>query len=134
MKILVCGGRDCTDQEFISFVLKLIDETKPVSALVSGGCKTWFADLKTHGGVDYLAEVWAERESIPVHRHEANWKLYGRRAGPIRNRLMLRLHPDIKFVIAFPGGRGTADMKRAAVEKGIPVIEVQDGREKKGKI
>lgn len=38
-------------------------------------------------------------------------------AGPIRNSFMLALGPDL--VLAFPGGRGTADMVRQASEAGV---------------
>jgi ABC-type Fe3+-hydroxamate transport system substrate-binding protein len=37
---------------------------------------------------------------------------------------MLRLRPDL--VVAFPGGRGTADMVAAATDAGIPVRIVPD--------
>ena len=33
---------------------------------------------------------------------------------------------DIDFVLAFPGGAGTADMKRQALDAGIDVIEAVD--------
>jgi hypothetical protein len=36
-------------------------------------------------GVDALGEQWAERHGIPVTRFPADWKRYGRRAGPTRN-------------------------------------------------
>ena len=52
----------------------------------------------------------------------ADWKQYGRGAGPIRNREMLQYsEPDI--VVAFPGGAGTADMIRAARTAGYPVVQ-----------
>ena len=43
------------------------------------------------------------------------------RAGPIRNRWMLALGPDL--VIAFPGGQGTANMIAQARKAGVNVEE-----------
>jgi len=57
----------------------------------------------------------------------ANWAGLGRKAGPIRNQEMLdQGRPNM--VVAFPGGRGTADMVRRARGAGVEVIEVgEDG-------
>jgi hypothetical protein len=52
----------------------------------------------------------------------ADWERLGRKAGPIRNQLMLdEGRPDV--VVAFPGGRGTADMMMRARSAGVEVIE-----------
>lgn len=48
---------------------------------------------------------------------------YGKSAGPIRNQTMLDDgKPDL--VLAFPGGRGTADMVAKAEKHGIPVRRI----------
>ena len=47
---------------------------------------------------------------------------YDALAGPRRNRRMLDRRPDL--VLAFAGGRGTADMVRQARASGVRVIEV----------
>ncbi len=55
--------------------------------------------------------------------YEADWHEHGRAAGPIRNaRMIAEGRPDL--VIAFPGGRGTADMVSRARKAGIEVREV----------
>jgi hypothetical protein len=52
----------------------------------------------------------------------ADWSI-GRKAGPIRNQRMLDEHaPDL--VVAFPGGRGTADMVRRARKSGVEVAKI----------
>jgi hypothetical protein len=49
--------------------------------------------------------------------------MQGKAAGPIRNQRMIdEGKPDL--VIAFPGGRGTADMVSRAKKAGIPVQEI----------
>ena len=51
--------------------------------------------------------------------YRADWKTYGRRAGVIRNQQMVDAKPD--FCVAFPGGRGTADMVKRCYNAGITV-------------
>jgi len=59
---------------------------------------------------------------IPVIPFPPEWKRYGPKAGPIRNKQMLdEGRPDL--VVAFPGGNGTNDMVKKAKAAGIEVIE-----------
>jgi YspA, cpYpsA-related SLOG family len=81
--------------------------------LVAGGAR----------GADTLADEWAKAQGIACQIFMADWEGLGRKAGPIRNQRMLdEGKPDL--VIAFPGGRGTADMVRRAREAGVETIEV----------
>lgn len=74
-------------------------------------------------GVDTDVIGWAVGAWVPCTEYPADWKTHGRAAGPIRNQQMLdEGKPDV--VIAFPGGRGTADMKQRARDSHIEVIEV----------
>lgn len=66
------------------------------------------SDISTSKG-KCTACAWYLEGSLCEH-----WKV-----GPKRNRKMLELKPD--GVVAFPGGRGTMDMIRAATEAGVPV-------------
>ncbi len=109
MRVIVCGGRDYADAMRVRDTLDGIGVTE----LVHGG-----AD-----GADELAGQWAILRSIPLRIYRANWLLHGKAAGPIRNQEMLdRFKPDA--VIAFPGGRGTANMIKLAKAAGVCVIEV----------
>ena len=72
-------------------------------------------------GADQVAHEWAISRTIVTVRVRAEWKRYGRRAGPIRNGRMLEMKPDL--VIAFPGGAGTADMVRQAIAAGVEVLD-----------
>lgn len=81
----------------------------------------------TPTGADTLAGDWAHGFLIPVRSFPADWEeRHGKRAGPIRNQMMLEEgRPDL--VVAFPGGTGTADMVRRAREAGVEVMEVDRG-------
>jgi hypothetical protein len=63
--------------------------------------------------VDTLAELWAVENGIPNTRYPADWKRYGRKAGPIRNRLMAE---NAEALIAIWDGksRGAMDMIKQA--------------------
>ena len=64
-------------------------------------------------GADTLAAEVAQELGIRARAYPADWRKHGRAAGPIRNQLMLDDgKPDI--LVAFPGGKGTADMIRRA--------------------
>jgi hypothetical protein len=74
-------------------------------------------------GADNAAADFAVVHYCQSHIFNANWKEFGRRAGPIRNTAMIvEGKPDL--VVAFPGGKGTANMVKQAREAGIPVMEV----------
>jgi len=110
LRILVCGGRNYFKREVV--VEKL-----------DGMLKHWGVEVVIHGGAtgaDSLAAWWAERRDIPCLRVPAEWSKLGRKAGPIRNALMLRLgQPNL--VLAFPGGMGTRNMTDQAIAAGIAV-------------
>jgi hypothetical protein len=87
--------------------------TTPVTLLIEGGAS----------GADRLAGQWAAEHDVPTLRMNADWKKYGRGAGHIRNQQMLDEKPEL--LVAFPGGKGTADMVRRARKAGLPVILVE---------
>lgn len=119
--MLVTGGRYYRDREA---VYKALDaqqgvysmQTAAISyphrlVLITGGA----------GGADSLAADWAHANGVHLVEMHAVWDRFGRAAGPIRNAAMLQLLPDV--VLAFPGGKGAADMVRRAKDAGVRVIE-----------
>ena len=74
-------------------------------------------------GLDSIAATVWQQWGLPVEPHPANWRRYGRAAGPNRNQEMVDLGADV--CLAFPLGesRGTRDCMRRASEAGIPVID-----------
>lgn len=114
MIVLVCGGRKFYDKVLFRHTMGLIHTETPISLIIHGGAT----------GADTLANYWARAMGIQVKEYRADWILYGnRRAGPIRNRQMLNEgKPDL--VVAFPGGKGTADMVKQAKNANVKVMEV----------
>lgn len=115
--ILVCGGRNYNNRQRVHEALS--------DAVAQMTCQGEQIRI-IHGGAsgaDALAGEWAEMNDLEAVVFSANWRLDGRAAGPIRNTRMLRAgRPDL--VVAFPGGRGTADMVSKALNAGVPVCEV----------
>ena len=113
MRVLVCGGRDYTDYTKVDSVLDGIHASTPIRAIIHGNAR----------GADRCGGDWAMRRvgvsNWPV---PAQWSKFGKAAGPKRNQAMIGLQPDL--VVAFPGGRGTADMVKRARAAGVTVIEV----------
>lgn len=113
MRVLVCGGRDYGDRRSVYSELDRLYAQHPI-VLIAGGAR----------GVDNLAADWAAARSVPKMIYNADWERHGKAAGPIRNQRMIdEGKPDL--VVAFPGGRGTADMVKRAKAADIKVIEVR---------
>lgn len=114
MRVLVCGGRDFNRYSYIYHILGCVqDERGKFTCLMTGDAS----------GADHWAESFAFMEGIRHIKFAADWIGYGRKAGPIRNQIMLEEgKPDL--VVAFPGGRGTADMVRRATNAGVEVLMV----------
>jgi hypothetical protein len=110
MIVLITGGRDYKDSSRMHDVLRKLYIDFPQACLVQGGAN----------GADRLARDWAIKNGRPCLTMHAAWDLLGNRAGPVRNQWMLD-HTAPAMVLAFPGGSGTADMRKRAKARGIPV-------------
>jgi hypothetical protein len=86
---------------------------KKITRLVHGAAK----------GADALGARWALARGVIGASYPAQWDKYGKKAGVIRNQEMIDVE-KVDFVVACPGGKGTADMVRRATKAGIPVIHV----------
>lgn len=119
MRVLVCGGRDYADREHVDNTLSKIDaERGPISCVIHGAAR----------GADTLGMGWGKalaQTGRPIKQRPfpADWDRDGRAVGPLRNaRMLADGKPDL--VVAFPGGRGTADMATRARKAGVEVIEI----------
>jgi len=112
-RVLVCGGRHFDDRAFVFGYLDMLSESVVINTIIQGDCPT---------GADHLARMWAISRNHHFDSFPANWNAHGRAAGPIRNQRMIdEGRPTMG--VAFPGGRGTADMVRRLKAAGIAVHE-----------
>ena len=111
MKVLVCGGRNYYNYRKVLEVLSVLPKD---TIIIEGGA----------GGADYFAKRAAEKLGLKVREYRANWKVHGKAAGPIRNRVMLdEENPDVVFAFhSNPSkSKGTKDMIGIATMRGIVV-------------
>lgn len=113
MKVLVCGGRDFKDRDWLYAGLDMLHATVNITEIIEGGAS----------GADCLAANWANWRGIDLITVKADWRRYGNAAGYIRNKEMADLNP--KLVLAAPGRAGTASMCAIAKSRGIRVIRLE---------
>lgn len=128
-RVIVTGSRDhpCEDDiwEALAMILAENCDSGDTFTVVHGACPT---------GADAHAASWVRLPfdgsgiTIIEERYPAEWRLFGKAAGPRRNAEMVALGADL--VLAFPlegpqnRSRGTYDCIKRATEARIPV-EIQ---------
>jgi hypothetical protein len=114
MKIIVTGGRDNEDKDFHFEKLDAIHKATPITEVVVGDCPT---------GTDCFAWLWAKQNKIKCSVYSADWKRIGKMAGPMRNATMIDHNLNAIFVVAFPGGKGTAHCVDYALSKNLTICQ-----------
>lgn len=75
MELLVAGSRNYYDYEEFSDIMNFIHKKYNITEIVSGGAH----------GADSLAERWSKKNDISIKIFKADWNMYGKSAGFIRN-------------------------------------------------
>ena len=109
MRVVIAGSRQFNDyilaENFLDINLSKLKDGTDLT-IISGGCR----------GADSIGERYALENGIKTELYPAEWKLYGKRAGPIRNRKMVN---ECDAVICFWDGksRGTKSLIEYAKSK-----------------
>jgi len=113
VRILITGGRTYQNKEKVFRILNEYKEADHIGliTIIHGGA----------AGADSLANEWGKENNMPIEVYKAEWDLYGKAAGPIRNKLMAS--KNIDFAIAFPGGKGTRNMISICSKNNISIID-----------
>lgn len=112
MRVLICGDRHWAGKTEI----KVFIEQLPKDTIIIHGRAR---------GADSLAGYYAREEGLEVIEFPAQWQVYGRSAGIIRNQQMLdEGKPDlvVYFHNNLANSRGTKDMVERATRAGIKVL------------
>lgn len=120
MRVLVTGGREYADRARVYSALDAVHAKHTITLLIEGGAR----------GADRLGRDWAIVRKVPYVTEEVtkeDWNTYGKRAGIMRNGIMLAKYRP-QAVVAFKGNNGTADMVARAERAGVPVWKVPDLR------
>lgn len=123
-RVLITGSRIWKDRSTVWAALQTeLQRTDGQLVVVHGGAR----------GADDIADRWAwgmnqEGFNVVPELHRANWDMYGKRAGILRNIEMVKAGADI--CLAFPLGNsvGTRHCMREAERAGIKVINYGDRR------
>ena len=112
-KLVVAGSRSFADFDRLSADLDyLLSKKSPDDVeIVSGGAV----------GADALAERYARSRGLAFRAFPADWRRWGKLAGPIRNRQMADYGSAV--VVYWDGrSRGSADMISSASAAGLRVV------------
>lgn len=114
MRILFSGSRNWKDESVVFECLKKIISTYGENeiTIVVGGAK----------GLDTIVENISRSLGLNVEVFNANWNLYGKRAGPIRNQKMLDSGADLVFAFPEKESRGTRHMIDISRKAGVKTI------------
>lgn len=125
MRVLICGSRGWKDVQPIEAVILGYGALNGSLTLIHGHCPD---------GADAIADRVALKHGLEPVRVPANWKRFGKGAGPIRNQKMLdEQKPEV--VIAFRAhgkSTGTDDMIKRALKAGVPTFVLTEGGEPDG--
>lgn len=114
IRLIVAGSRGLNDYQTVKTAIDdLASRGMVISAIIEG----------TALGVDRLASRYAVEHGIENIRVPAEWNLYHRGAGVVRNRKMAEMG-DALLALWDGKSRGTRDMIKAANSVGIPVTVV----------
>lgn len=112
-RVLICGDRNWGNGERDYSQMEQFIKTLPDDTLIIHGAAK---------GADSMAGEIAKERGLAVEAYPADWKQYGRAAGPIRNKQMLdEGRPDlvVGFHRSFEASKGTKDMINRAKKDSI---------------
>lgn len=119
-RVLVTGSRDWPKLEVVRCALdyafcEAAHSGRPMT-VVHGACPRG-ADAQA---ADYANYLISRDLPLKVEPHPANWRINGKRAGFIRNQLMVALGADICLAFIKDGSRGASHTAALAEKAGIP--------------
>ena len=110
MKLIIAGSRHLTGPSIKAKVIMTLNHYASVRKIIPTEIVCGMAD-----GIDTIGCNIARENNIPVKEFPANWKKYGRTAGPIRNREMAE-YADACFVFYDGKSIGSKNMIKQAKE------------------
>lgn len=117
MKVIVAGSRSLTDPSLVYPVI----EAGMASLVTADNLDGVIVVSGTARGVDRLGESWASHWGIPVLRMPADWHMYGKVAGHVRNLEMAKV-ADAAIVVWDGTSSGTRHMIQTMKGLGKPVF------------
>lgn len=114
MKLIIAGTRYFEDWnpygEYLEDAIAKSGWRDDITQVVSGGAY----------GMDSVGVLWAEKNSVPYLIFYANWRDYGKAAGPIRNAKMAK-YADALLLLWDGKSAGSENMLSTMEKAGKPV-------------
>jgi hypothetical protein len=111
MRTIIAGSRSITSGLSLLDAISGARRDGIVPTVVVCGCAK---------GVDTLGEQWARMTGLPVERYPAQWRLYGRSAGFMRN-VQMAVRADALIALWDGKSPGTRHMIARARRRGLRV-------------
>lgn len=115
LRVIIAGSRNFNNYNLLnSTISNYLKENTNNVEIISG----------TARGADQLGERFANEYGYQIKRFPADWNLYGKSAGPIRNREMAEYASDgqgVLFTFWDGKSRGTKSMINLAKKFGLEV-------------
>jgi hypothetical protein len=126
MRVIVTGSRNWVGQwginkiyEVLDSVLNMADTMEQGFELIHGACPT---------GADEIANSWAQvsevADKVMITTWPAQWDIYGKPAGPVRNEQMMAAGGDLCVVFLRNNSSGTLDAIGKARRRGIWTVVI----------
>lgn len=110
-RVLVTGSRDWRDSWTVEGAL--YEHMVQGDILVHGACPT---------GADKFASAYWKLQGGVVDAWPADWRAYGRAAGPMRNMAMIDTEPDLVLAFILNGSPGATGCLDLAIQAGLPRV------------
>lgn len=113
MRTIIAGSRDIKDPWALDMAFRLCPWSGEITSVVCGMAE----------GIDLLGRTWAQFYGLPVDEHpvtDADWKQFGKSAGPRRNAEMANV-ADALLVVWDGASPGTRNMIGLAQKKGLKI-------------
>lgn len=108
MRTIIAGSRTANSIKDLIDAVEKCDWS--ITTVVCGKAK----------GADHLGELWAIYHNIPIDYYPADWKKFGRSAGPRRNKQMSE-NADALIALWNGKSKGTENMIKLATAKNLRI-------------
>lgn len=111
MRCIIAGSRNNIEYQNVFSAMGECPWSSEITEVVSGKAR----------GVDTMGEQWAKENNIPIKEFPADWKKFGRSAGPRRNEEMGD-YADALIAVWDGESKGTKHMIDYSKNKGLRVF------------
>jgi hypothetical protein len=124
MRVIVTGSRNWVGQWGVDKIFQVLDATLELGRQVNQGFELIHGACPT--GADDIANEWgiANGEEIMLTTWPAQWDIYGKAAGPVRNEQMMAAGGDLCVAFLRSNSSGTLDAIGKARRRGIWTVVI----------